>query len=241
MTTNDDGSVDIPPTEPATPTPAATTPAKRGPGRPRKNAATTAAPTATATQVSGSMTNIAGSDLVPDLSIHSDAVDVGHFYWIGALPSCPVSHVTIAGECFPKIEEQVISLGGQTKRIPVIGAVVRLNKPKIRLMRERLRQTVIRFTSEPDLIEEPGTGKNIGDAHQRGRKGHPITIPTSEFLAERAKNKIPARPYRPTKNDEPVARYLFAQLCRDQDKGERGTTYPDVLEVTGLEWPGELD
>jgi len=107
-------------------------------------------------------------------------------------------------------------------------------------MRDRLRRTVIRFLDDAGQTEEPGTGQNVGDNHVRPRRGQIITIPTDEDIEDRGRRGKPTNAYRPHPNDVPAARYMFAQICDDQDKGSRGEYYPDTLETTGLSWPDEL-
>lgn len=191
-------------------------------------------------------TMVKGSDLVPDFDSEGMAgVRTEYRYWVGVTPSCPVGSIDLAGINFPKINEKIIpSLhrDGTKSRVPVIGALVFLTEAKFRLMKDRLPRTVIRFTGKDEGVkEEPGTGQNLGDAHRQPRKGHLITIPTAEDVASAKKRGRPTREYIPHKDDVPAARFMFAQICADQEKGSRGDVYPDPLEVTGLEWPDEIE
>ena len=191
-------------------------------------------------------TKVEGRDLVADIESRSVASGVGqrYRYWVGVTPSCPVNGLDIAGLNFPKVNEQIVpdpNRTGQKKRRLVAGSIVWVTEDKIRLLRERLPRTVIRFTDDKGTHEEPGTGENIGDVAQRPRRGHVITIPTDEELADRRRKGKPAHAYIPDpKRDVPAARFMFAQLCPNQDQPEQGEYYPDPLELTGLEWPEEL-
>ena len=191
-------------------------------------------------------TRVEGSELVADIEKHSVAAGVGkrYRYWIGVTPSCPVNGLDIAGLCFPKVNEQIVpdpGRTGQKKRRLVAGAIVWVTEDKIRLLRERLPRTVIRFTDDKGTHNEPGTGENIGDVAQRPRRGHVITIPTDEDLKSRQQGGKPAHAYNPDpKRDVPAARFMFAQLCANQAQPEQGEYDPDPLELTGLEWPEEL-
>lgn len=230
---------DIPPTEPSV----AVAPKKRGrkanpdTGKPAVAPTRSAAPMAMA----GAKTKMPGKSLVPDLERHRGSVDRSFWYWIGVTPSCPVEHIDIAGENFPKVNELISKdRTGKQQRIPVIGALVKLTEGKIRKMREKLSRLVIRFRADAGQHDEPGTGENLGDPHIRPRKGFVITIPTDEEIQAKTAAKLPARRYVQQANDEPAARYMFAVLCGDQERGNRGDFYPEPLEVTGLDWPEEM-
>ena len=192
-------------------------------------------------------THFAGSSLVPDLAKAGKQAGVlkQYRYWVGVSPSCPVESVTIAGINFPKMNERIIPDPGRSggkRRVPVAGALVWLTEDKIKRLKERLPRTVVRFLNDKGQREEPGTGENIGDNAVRPRRGHLITIPTDEEIAQRMKKGKPARAYLPDPTrDVPVARFLFAQLCPDQVNSERGSNYPDALERTGLDWPEKID
>lgn len=191
-------------------------------------------------------TKVAGSDLVADIKGHSQAAGLErrYRYWIGITPSCPVNGIYLAGLNFPKVNEQIVpdpARTGQKRRRLVAGAIVWITEHKIRLLRERLPRTVIRFSSDEGVRDEPGTGENIGDVAQRPRRGRVITIPSDAELEERRQRGKPAHAYRPdSKRDVPAARFMFAQLCENQEHPEQGEFYPDPLELTGLEWPDEL-
>lgn len=191
-------------------------------------------------------THIAGRDLVPDLAARGASAGVmrEYLYWVGVTPSCPREHIDCAGINFPKVNENLIDDPMRTnrkQRVPVIGAIVRLTEDKIRRMREKLPRLVIRFLDDKGQHEEPGTGQNIGDNFQRPRRGQIITIPTDEEVKAAQERGKATRQYVMQRQDVPAARFMFAQLCADQEKGSRGEIYPEPLEVTGLEWPDEID
>lgn len=191
-------------------------------------------------------THIGGGALVPDLGAARERAGtlVQYRYWVGVLPDCPVESIDLCGINFPKVNENLIDdpmRTGIMKRVPVIGSIVWLTADKIRKMRDRLPRTVIRFLDEPEVVDEPGTGKNVGDVHRRARRGHLITIPTAAEVAERKKHGRSTRQYVPGPHDAPAANYMFAVLCADQRNGSRDETYPDVLADTGLSWPAELE
>lgn len=192
-------------------------------------------------------TKISGSSLVPDIekSRKDGGVMRSYKYWVGVTPNCPVSYITMAGICFPKINENLIDdpMGGSVKRrIPVVGAIVTLNEMQMRRLLKRLPQTVVRFIDfDAGTMEEPGTGKNIGDVHQQPRRGQLITIPTKEEVEQRLASNKATRDYTPSPSDVPAARFMFAQLCGDQKLGSRGDFYPETLETAGFDWPEELN
>lgn len=191
---------------------------------------------------SGGRARTPGVDLVPRIDPNSRVVQREHFYWVGALPACPTEHVDLCGVNFPKMNENIVPDPMRTDkkaRIPVIGTIVRLTEEKLKLIQARLKRTVVRFYEDRDQKDEPGTGENIGDVHQRARRGQVITIPREEDVVTAEKAGRNTRRYVPDRRDEPVARYLFMRLCENQVTGNRGEHYPDPLEVSGLEWPEE--
>ena len=192
-------------------------------------------------------TKIPGASLVPDFGGETAGTSTEYLYWVGIIPSCPVEGIDLAGISFPKLNERIIQdpgRPGDSRRVPVIGGLARLTEEKVRVMRDRLPLTVVRFTDGAEskgIQEEPGTGQNLGDLHMRPRKGHLIRIPTEEHVKARRASGKATRRYVRKKGDEPAARYMFAVLCADQDNPARGEYYPDVLENTGLEWPGKIE
>ena len=190
-------------------------------------------------------THIKGEDLVPDFErLGQGRVSKRYTYWVGITPSCPVESITLAGINFPKLNEELLPdpmRTGNMKRRPVIGAIVRLTQKHIERIKEQLPRTVIRFRDDKGTREEPGTGENLGDLHERPRRGEVITVPTPETIAARQRAGKALNAYVPRAGDVPAARYLFAFLCADQGKGERLDHYPDVLETTGLGWPDEIE
>lgn len=190
-------------------------------------------------------THIGGSDLVPDLDKHKTQLGVArsYKYWVGVTPSCPRESVTLAGINFSKVNERLVQdpmRTGTKRRVPVIGGIVDIDERRVQKMRDKLKRTVIRFLDDGGQTEEPGTGQNVGDNHVRPRRGQIITIPTEEDIKQRLERGKPTNAYRPHPNDVPAARYMFAQICEDQERGSRGEYYPDTLETTGLWWPDEL-
>jgi hypothetical protein len=187
---------------------------------------------------------VAGTSLVPDLSSIVSGATKQYAYWVGVTPSCPVEHIDLAGINFPKVNELIVAdplRTNQKRRVPVIGSIVWLTKDRLELMQERLRRTVIRFYEDAGQKDEPGTGQNVGDNHVRPRRGQLITIPSDEQIQQAGKANRAIRRYVPQSNDVPAARFMFAELCSDQVKGNRGEVYPEPLEVTGLDWPEDLE
>lgn len=182
------------------------------------------------------ITKIAATSLVPDMGKFAKDGSAGaeYLYWCGLDPKAPVEYVNLAGMTFPKATEQIVDDPLRTsvrKRIPVIGQLQRVNAVTLARLREILPRTIVRFYDAKAEIEEAGTGKNVGDVHQRPLRGNIITIPTPEEVSRGA------RAYVANKNDMPIARLIFMQLCADQVRGSRGEFYPDSVEVTGIEWP----
>lgn len=157
------------------------------------------------------------------------------WYWFGIMPDCPVEGIGAAGMTFQKVQEEVIPgnsrNGGRTQRVPIIGGIARLNRDTMLRLLNVLPRIVIRMQEEAGEVEEPRTGVNVGDAFKQPKRGRLITIP---------KDPSKARvPYIPSPKDVPASGFMFLQLCADQRNGSRGTTYPDPLSQTGLEWPGD--
>lgn len=233
--TNDDTDNELTPAVPQSDAGARATPEAAGTAQARPSARETAS------------THIAGSALVPDIAARSRATGVARQfkYWIGVSPGCPVESIRLAGVCFPKVNQKLVpdpNRSGKKARVPVVGAIVWLNEDKIRALRERLPRTVIRFQNAEAIIEEPGTGENIGDNAVRPSKGKVITIPTNEEIAFRKKRGKPTNEYVPdTTRDVPASRFMFAQICDDQVNGERGEFYPEPVETAGLAWPDALE
>lgn len=223
-----DDTDDIPPTDP---TPTIPQEAKRKPGRPKGSRNATP---------SGPIGLLDGASLVPNLEANREAVEEAHWYWLGALPACPTEHLDLKGIHFPKVEELVsVKRDGGTQRIPVIGALVQLTIDQVLMLKDRLSRTVIRFRDKAG--GETGVGVPVSSVESiQRRKGDPVTIPTVDEVkkaeaAGRATNRYQQRP-----GDEPAARYLFAQLCENQERPGRGEFYPEPLEITGLAWPGTM-
>ncbi len=191
--------------------------------------------------ITNPVTHIGGSELTPNIEKQRAVSARVYWYWVGVTPRCPTQHIDCAGINFPKINEEILDKGTQNQtRIPVIGSLVQLSETHIRNLRSRLPRTVIRFRSPSELVEN-GAGQSVGQPIVNPRAGFLITIPTEADLEQRRKSNLPARPYVAQPGDEPAVRYMFAQLCPNQDKPVRGTFYPETLETTGLAWPEPLE
>lgn len=189
--------------------------------------------------------HISGDRLTADVSgdYGQDGIAFEYRYWIGVTPSCPVESITCAGLCFPKLNENLIPdpmRSGTKARVPVVGAIVMIDRAHMEQLIQRIPRTVVRLFDRPAVKEEPGTGMNIGDNHVPPQRGQLITIPSIEDVEQAKKRGRPTREYSPKQNDVPAARYMFAQLCADQENGSRSEHYPETLETTGLDWPGDL-
>lgn len=199
-----------------------------------------------------------GADLLPDASLLQAVSEREYFYWVGVLPACPIESLAIGGIRFPKVQAQVRkdAASGKGQHYPYIGAITRLTRARLKKIEERMRWSVIRFTSAPHP-EEPRAGTTMEDnrrpskaelaalkeagepiplGHYR-RKGYPIRIPTPEEIQLAADNNRGLPRYVAGEHDEPAARYVFMQLCENQDRPQPGEVYPDAVEVTGIEWP----
>jgi hypothetical protein len=186
-----------------------------------------------------SATKLSGESLMPNLDATRAVTARRYWYWIGVLPTAPTDNIQITGINFAKAEEVVTKRGNKTHRHGVIGSLVQLDQGAILRLRERLPRTVVRVFPETTEVVS-GTGMQLAEAYERKSKGQMITIPRKEDLDALRKQGLPAQPYVQHPNDQPGARYMFAQLCEDQERPQRGSYYPEVLEVTGLEWPDEL-
>lgn len=191
-------------------------------------------------------THVGGADLTADVTKLANDVGVvrQYRYWVGVTPSCPVEYIDMAGINFPKLNEIVMPSPQRNDmkiRKPVAGSLVWLTESHIRALRDRLPRTIVRFLDDKGVADEPGTGENIGDLVRHPRRGQVITIPQpADVAAARAKGRA-VNLYTPDPlRDAPAARFMFAQLCPNQDRPERGDYYPDTLEVTGLSWPDDL-
>lgn len=187
---------------------------------------------------------VGGESLVPRIDPGSVAVQRECLYWVGALPSLPTEHVDLCGVNFPKVNELLVPdpmRSDRKIRVPVIGAIARISVAKLRAIQERLQRTVVRFYDDARPVkDEPGTGENIGDVHQRPRRGQVITIPRAADIEAAEKAGRAARRYTPDPRDVPIAKFLFMELCENQETGNRRDTYPDPLAETGLEFPAEI-
>lgn len=256
---------DIPPTEPQTPAASPTIesePKRRGRPPGSRNATAVAEPPR-----SRATKRVLGDALKPDLAQHKEAVRAAAWYWIGALPGCPVENVHIGGQCFPKMEENLVkgADGHQSARSAVIGALVQLTRENVDRILRDLPRTIVRFRSESpeERSDREGLAATIGHlqaapiepamrqtgvgmkvdvvlGEPRRRKGFLVTIPTAEDVKKRRADGRPTHQYIAQPFDEPCARYLFAKLCEDQSNPTRGGVYPPALEETGLDVPVEI-
>lgn len=206
---------------------------KKKRGRPRKE------PADPATRY-----RVGGADLTADVSGSSNSVGVAkrYRYWVGVTPDCPTEAIYLAGICFPKLNEivHVNKRTGRTERAGVAGALVWIDERQMRRMISNLPRTVVRFTGEPSFEEfDPKTGQTIQDL-ERPRRGHIITIPSRDEVEEAKKKNRLTREYTPRPgNDHPASKFMFAKLLEDGES--RGQTYPDTLDITGLEWPHPIE
>jgi len=203
--------------------------------RRRRKPVTVDAAVATAPEPS---TTTPGASLVPDLKSMTRGVIGKWWYWIGTLPGCPREHLDIGSTDFPKQTEDVrVDSRGKTHRRGQIGSVRELTHVQLQRIEDDAPQCVIRFDAKDDTPCPGGPGDGLDALDAPRRKGRPIRIPTNTQATKAIKDGRPMRPYTAEVTDEPAARYIFAQLCDDQNHPQRSDFYPDPLEVTGLEWP----
>lgn len=199
---------------------------KRGPGSRRVVAA---APPAQ---------KVAPDKLRPDISANVGVAARTFLFWIGVTADCPVEHIDMAGENFPKVSEDLLrERDGSVRRVPRMGALIRMDARKFERLQERLTRTVVRMYDDPGEKDEPGTGENMGDMHRRPRRGAIITIPTEEDLKSREARGMPARRYQAHTGDRPASEFMYCVLCRDQKAGERTDTRPATIAEVGLDNP----
>lgn len=180
-------------------------------------------------------TRISGADLAPWLDQEIVRKSSEYVFWIGVTPSCPVDSVDVAGINFPKLNQMKVpdpATPSTSKLVPVIGALVRLDESRVRLLVKKLPRTVVRRTGE--IKTDPESGLITS-------KGHLVRIPTEEECKAREEKGKPVNRYVQGANDEPVVRYLYAVLCDNQDSPQRGNEYPESIEEAGIEWPDQLE
>jgi hypothetical protein len=181
-------------------------------------------------------TGLPPAQFIPDLETHRNAITVKRWYWIGALPSLPTESCDLAGFNFPKVNELVERDGdGQTTRLPMIGALVQWTREDLDRIRTKMARTVVRFYEARDP-QAPKTKDPRLHRARSGRKGQLITIPTAQELQQRREAGLTPVIYQQSPFDEPVAAFVFAQLCADQDAPDRGAQYPLPVSKTGIEW-----
>lgn len=179
---------------------------------------------------------VPGTALAPDPERKRVAVTKEFYYWIGVLPDCPVDSADIGGINFPKINQLPIpdpTDRTKQKLVPVIGAIVVLDKQRVKRIIDKLPNTIVRLTGETTR-----ENKDTGTITTK-RRGQLISIPTKEEVAELKKHKRRIRNYVPREEDEPIAKFLYMRLCPNQDKPGRGSEYPETLLEAGLELPPE--
>ena len=182
----------------------------------------------------GKSSKIPGATLTPDLKKHAASIGKRYAYWIGALPTVPNDVVYLGGIGFPKMTERVTGSGQETKRFPMIGSVVHMDDDQVRRIQDQIPRVVVRFNG-------PDTGEMEGLMPDRPkRKGHLVTIPTDAEIEAARRNNRSRRAYVNEEFDEPVARHIFMALCPDQKRPSTGSTYPEPLSETGIEWPDSL-
>lgn len=185
----------------------------------------------------------APSDLVPNTTTAA-AVDSKLFFWVGLMLTAPLQQVTVGGVAFSKGTETLLPPDpGDTKRrrAPVHGSIVKLDKRGFERLADRVSRTVVRV-QEVGRKNEPGTGENTGQPHERALKATPIQIPTDEEVRiAQEKGRVP-RLYTPHAGDVPIANLLYVEACANQQpgvmQGKIGSTMPPPLSETGLVWPG---
>lgn len=181
-------------------------------------------------------THFDAHSLEPDIKSAQMAVLDARWYWYGALPECPNWSPAFAGVAFSKFNERIVNKDGKTTRYPLVGCVSPLTHEQVQAIVGQIKRTVIRFT-KPGDGRGPGVGGDAVELKTQSRNGALIKIPTEAELDERRKIGLPAERYVASPLDEPVARYIFMLPCTDQEKGNRGTHYPEPMSVTGIDWP----
>ena len=204
----------------------------------KKDTTTTSLPPSLQAPIQG--TKLAGSDFLP--TPQQTATVSRYRYWVGVTPDCPVENLTIGGISWPKINERLIAdprRTGEKRRLPVIGAIVWIDKQRMQVIKRDTPLTVMRL-----MLPSQSASRHmetISDNVERPPSGHVITIPSPQDIEDAHREGRAINHYHhDAEKDVPAARYMFAQLCEDQENPQRGEYYPDTLEKTGFEWPEEL-
>lgn len=173
---------------------------------------------------------------------HAQGAEAGFWYWLGVTASAPFAYANLNGPSFSKVTELVDQEGSETRRIPRIGDIVFLTVDLAERMLRRLPLVVVRRYPNQDVeANAAGAVRNTGNPYRTSSRGHLITITgEAEAAALRAKS-IPVPRYDYDPNDEPVSRYLFAEICADQDNPQVGFAYPPSLEDRAFEYPLQLN
>jgi len=159
---------------------------------------------------------IAGSQLVPDLKAHRSIAATSRFHWLGVSVLNPMDVVAIGGISFPRYNgEPAVDEVGKTRFVPTRGAIVPLTRAHLERIADYLAHSVVRFHEAP---------RSDGAR----RKGHEVKIPRDSTGRNHAR-------YTHQQWDEPMADYVFLQLCDDQEHPDRGSHEPPAVSETGIE------
>lgn len=172
---------------------------------------------------------------------HANGDDAGFWYWIGVTNDAPFAFALLNGVQFSKVTENVVHEGNETRRIPRIGDVFFLTVSLAERMLRRLPLVVVRRYANQEVEQDAGRVKNAGNPYRSSTRGHLITITGPAEAAELRAKSIPVPRYDYDPTDEPVSRYLFAELCPDQDNPMAGMWYPPSLEARAFEYPLALN
>ena len=176
--------------------------------------------------------------LAPDFKRHTEAIFLGHWYWLGILLSLKgIEGVAIGGVYFAKRLALVTrSSTGKTIRTEIYGDTLELTKPRIELITKKIGNTIVRWREYGDPVT-PGviTVANVGTPGPTGRKGQLITIPDDEDVAVlKEQGRVPRKPYKRQPEDDGIYKYLYCVPC--DGPNARGLELPPPLSETGLKW-----
>lgn len=176
--------------------------------------------------------------LAPDFKRHTEAIFLGHWYWLGILLSLKgIEGVAIGGVYFAKRLARVTrNSTGKTIRTEIYGDTLELTKPRIELITKKIGNTIVRWREYGDPVT-PGviTVANVGTPGPTGRKGQLITIPDDEDVAVlKEQGRVPRKPYKRQPEDDGIYKYLYCVPC--DGPNARGLELPPPLSETGLKW-----
>lgn len=180
-----------------------------------------------------------GSSLITDIGPVAKGEKTAIF-WLGTLPSLS-RQLDVAGVSFvPNTAVQVPdpSNPSRSQLRPYVGSLVRLTRTQLENLVEKLPRTVIRFYS-PNENEDTRLRDMTGKPPRRAAQIHVIRTP--EEIAERKRNGLNVRNYKPAQGDEPAADHVYLVACEDQVNGNRGAVFPPPLSETGIEWPHDSE